>query len=118
MEIYGKSNGSEVERVVWIDDLSVGSLIKLIERLERTIELEQFIFREAEMDDAYRQADMDLRSAIREQLAPEVIAGFERVRTLIFSAHDFVGLGKTDEAIAELNTVIGLRIGLEKNLKV
>ena len=114
MEIYGKPSGSEVDRVVSMDDLSVGTLIKLIERLEGTVEMEQFIFREAEMDDAYRQADMDWRRAVREQLAPDVIAGFETVRSLIFSAHDFVGLGSVGDAIGELNTVIGIRIGLEK----
>ena len=114
MEIYGKSNGSEVDRVVWMDDLSVRTLIKLVERLESTVEMEQFIFREAEMDDAYRQADMEVRRAVREQLTPDVIAGFERVRSLIFSAHDYVGLGQVDEAIKELNTVIGISVGIEK----
>ena len=114
MEIYGKSNQSEVDRVVWMDDLSVRTLIKLVERLESTVEMEQFIFREAEMDDAYRQADMEVRRAVREQLAPDVIAGFERVRALVFSAHDYVGLGEVDEAIKELNTVIGIRVGIEK----
>ena len=114
MEIYGKSNQSEVDRVVWMDDLSVRTLIKLVERLESTVEMEQFIFREAEMDDAYRQADMEVRRAVREQLAPDVIAGFERVRSLVFSAHDLVGLGQVDEAIKELNTVIGISVGMEE----
>jgi hypothetical protein len=113
VEIFGKSNGGDVDRVVWMDDLSVGTLIKLVERLEGTVELEQFIFREAEMDDAFRQADMDLRWATREQLARDVIAGFERVRDLVFAAHDYVGLGQTAEAIRELNTVIGIKVGLE-----
>ena len=98
MEIHGKQTGSDIDRVVWMDDLSVATLIRLVERLEKTSEMEQFIFREAEMDDAYRQADMELRSAVREQLQPEVITGLERVRSLVFKAHDFVGLGQIDEA--------------------
>jgi len=96
-----------------MDDLSVRTLINLVERLESTVEMEQFIFREAEMDDAFRQADMDLRVAIREQLSPDVIASLEKVRNLVFAAHDFVGLGQTVEAIRELNTVIGIKVGLE-----
>ena len=115
MEIYGKQSGTDVDRVVWMDDLSVRTLIKLVERLESTTEMEQFIFREAEMDDAYRQADADLRLATREQLRAEVVVGLERVRSLIFTAHDYVGLGKTAEAINELNTVIGIKVGLEGN---
>ena len=114
MEVVGRGDG-EVDRIVWIPDLSVKALIGLVQRLERTIQLEQFIFREAEMDDAYRQADTDLRLAVRECASPTVIAGLERVRTLIFAAHDFVGLGRTDDAINELNTVIGIKIGLESS---
>ena len=114
MEIIGKAGGDDVDRVVWMDNLSVGTLIKLVERLERTSEMEQFIFREAEMDDAYRQADMDWRHAVREQLASEVVDGLERVRSLVFAAHDFVGTGETAEAIRELNTVIGIKVGLEQ----
>ena len=113
MEIHGKQTGSDIDRVVWMDDLSVATLIRLVERLEKTCEMEQFIFREAEMDDAYRQADMELRSAVREQLSAEVIAGLDRVRSLVFRAHDQVGLGEIEGAIAELNTVIGIKVGLE-----
>lgn len=112
MEIHGKSGGTDVDRVVWMDDISVRTLIKLVERLESTTEMEQFIFREAEMDDAFRQADTEWRRAIREQLAPEVISGLERVRSLVFAAHDFVGLGQVEDAIRELNTVIGIKVGL------
>jgi hypothetical protein len=113
LEIYGKSGGADVDKVVWMDDISVRTLIKLVERLEATVEMEQFIFREAEMDDVYRQADTDWRRAVREQLAPDVVAGLERVRSLVFAAHDFVGLGQVDDAIRELNTVIGIKVGLE-----
>jgi hypothetical protein len=88
-------------------------LIKLVERVEHTVEMEQFIFREAEMDDAFRQADMDLQAAVREQMEPHVIAGLEKVCSLVFAAHDYVGLGQTAEAIEALNTVIGIKVGLE-----
>jgi hypothetical protein len=74
--------------------------------------MEQFIFREAEMDDAYRRADADLRLAVRDDAGAITVEGLERVRGLIFAAHDFVGLSKTDEAIRELNTVIDIKIGL------
>ena len=115
MEIFGKQTGQDVDKVVWMDDLSVKTLINLVDRLKKTVDFEHFIFREAEMDEAYRQADGDLRLAVREQLAPDVIAGLERVRSLIFAAHDYVGLGKPAEAINELNTVIGIKVGLESN---
>ena len=112
MEIVGRS-GSGADRVVWIDDLSVRSLIRLIDRLEQSQGMEQFIFREAEMDDAYRQADADLRLATRDCAPVERLAALERVRGLIFKAHDFVGLGKTADAVIELNQVIDMKIGLD-----
>ena len=114
MEILGRGDG-DVDRVVWIPDLSVKALIGLVERLEQTTQLEQFIFREAEMDDAYRQADTDVRLAVREGLPTEFVDGLQRVRSLIFAAHDLVGLGKAQEAARELNTVIGIKIGLESS---
>lgn len=111
MEIVGRSN-RDVDRVVWVEDLSVRSLIQLIDRLRQTEQMEQFIFREAEMDDAYRRADADLRLAVRVDASQETVDGLERVRALIFAAHDFVGLSDTARAIEELNKVIEIKTGL------
>ena len=110
MEITGGSD-RDVDRVVLVDDLSVGTLVSLIDRLQET-EGAQFFFREAEMDDAYRHADADVRLAVHAGSDRETISQLERVRQLIFSAHDFVGWGNIPEAVQELNKVIDIKIGL------
>ena len=112
MEIIGRSE-RDVDRVVWVDDLTVKTLIALINRLEQTEQLEQFLFREAELDDTYRQADADVRLAERTDAEPETLAQLQRVREIIFAAHDFVGYEKIPEAIQELNKVIEIKIGLD-----
>jgi hypothetical protein len=113
MEITGASD-RDVDRVVWVDDLNVKTLIALIDRLNETEQGEQFLFREAEMDDAYRQADADVRLAVRARATAPTIAELERVREMIFRAHDLVGWTKIPEAVEELNKVIEIKIGLDK----
>lgn len=114
MEIIGGSE-REVDRVIWVDDLTVGTLIALIDRLEQTEKAEQFLFREAELDDAYRQADADVRLAVRDGSDSRTMAGLERVKEIVFAAHDFVGWGKIPEAVRELNKVIEIKIGLDED---
>ncbi len=113
MQIFGGSE-RDVDRVVWVDDLNVKTLIGLIERIEQTSEMEQRIFREAELDDAYRQADADVRLAQRDGTDSATLAELQRVRGIIFSAHDLVGLGQMPEAVLELNKVVDIKIGLDK----
>lgn len=113
MNIHGKSE-RPVDRINWVDDLTVKSLIELIDRLRQTQETEQFLFREAEMDDAYRQADADCRLAVRDGATPAALAPLEEVRAIVFRAHDLVGLGDVEEAIKELNRVVEIRIGLDR----
>ena len=112
MEIVGGSE-RDVDRVVQIDDLTVGTLIALIHRLEQTELGEQFIFREAELDDAYRQADADVRLAERAAGGSAAVAELMRLREIVFRAHDLVGWRRIPEAVHELNKVIDIKIGLD-----
>ncbi|MPZ49270.1 MAG: hypothetical protein GEU75_08220 [Dehalococcoidia bacterium] len=115
MELTGGSD-RDVDRVVWVDDLSVATLVSLIDRLRET-KGAQFFFREAEMDDAYRQADADCRLAVHAGSERETVSQLERVRQLIFDAHDLVGLEKIPEAVQELNKVIDIKIGLGESAR-
>jgi hypothetical protein len=116
MEIGGASD-RDVDRVQWVDDLNVKTLIALIDRLQETQTGEQFIFREAEMDDAYRQADTDLRLAQRASADNATLEHLERVRRIVFDAHDLVGLQKIAEAVQQLNQVVEIKIGLDGDTK-
>ena len=111
MQIFGRSE-RDVDRVIWVDDLTVATLIALIERLEQTSEMEQRLFREAELDNVYRQADADVRLAQRDGTDTATLRELERVREIVFRAHDLLGLGQMPAAIQQLNTVVEIKIGL------
>ncbi|HLF77745.1 MAG TPA: hypothetical protein VJB57_09680 [Dehalococcoidia bacterium] len=116
MEIGGGTD-REVDRVIWINDLSVATLIALIERLRQTEPGEQMLFREAELDEAYRQADADVWLAARANADRESMAQLHRVRDLIFSAHDYVGDEDIEAAIAELGRIVDISIGLDSPMQ-
>ena len=115
MEISG-GRDPEVDQVVWIEDLSVKTLVALIERLEQSESMEQLIFREAEMDDAYRQAEADVRLA-ETTGEGQTLAQLLRIRDIVSQAHDLVGLQAIPEAIQELNQVIEIRRGLDSGAR-
>ena len=98
------------DQAVPLDDLSLKTIIGLIERLKATQTDDQVVCRELELDDAYRRADMDLRDAAGEPA--ETIAQFGRVREIVIKAHDFVGESKIEDAVQELNKLVEMKIGL------
>ena len=115
MEISGSSD-REVDQVEWIEDLSAKTLVALIERLEQSESMEQLIFRETEMDDAYRQADADVRLAERASDG-QTLAQSLRIRDIVLRAHDLVGLQAIPEAIQELTQALAIRIGLDSGAR-
>jgi hypothetical protein len=112
VEIFGASD-QEVDRITWVDDLSVKTLLGLMERLRQTTHGEQFLFREAELDDTYRQADAELQLARRAGADPELLRHLECIREMVFRAHDYVGEGDMVRAMKELSGVIDIKIGID-----
>ena len=98
------------DQAVPLEDLSLRTIIGLIERLKATRTDDEMVCRELELDDAYRRADMDLREAAGEPT--EAIAAFVRVREIVINAHDFVGESKLEDAVQELNKLVEMKIGL------
>ena len=97
---------------VAVNDLSLKSLISLIGRLQATETAEQFILRETELDDAYRNADAELRQAESEEQPLDAVDALRRLRALIINAHDFVGESNVHAAIDELNKAVEAKLGL------
>ena len=95
-----------------VNDLSLKSLISLIGRLRATETAEQFILRESELDDAYRNADAELREAESDEQPPEAVDALRAVRALVINAHDFVGESNLHAAIEELNKAVEAKLGL------
>ena len=103
---------SDPNDVTALDDLSLATVIALIERLRRTETADQFLCREIELDEAVLEADYEMRTARDSESAPRVVEHLGQVRTHILSAHDYVGDNNIRAAIEELNKVVELKIGL------
>ena len=100
------------DAVVQLGDLSLSTLIALVDRLRATETPNQFLCRELELDEAYLQADADLRSA---QVGSSGELSIERARVIrshVLKAHDLVGESDIPPAVQELNSVIEMKLGL------
>src|ERR1700678_348545 len=110
MDIIGKSD-RPVDRVNADESLGVADLMKLADRLSQTVRGEQFFFRELELDCAFRQADIQYALAVRSG-TPDEIAHAATVRSLVFQAHDLVGLRELGSAIETLHTLMDVLVGV------
>jgi hypothetical protein len=111
MDIVGKSDRA-VDRVNADESLAVADFMKLSHRLSQTVEGEQFFFRELELDCVFRQADMEYTRAVRSGKADE-IAFAATVRSLVFQAHDLVGIRELGKAIETLHTLMDVLVGVQ-----
>jgi hypothetical protein len=113
MEAIGSGDSTDdVDRVVWDDgdrELTAAALLGLLGRLERTITDEQLLFRECELDCAYRLAESDLEFEIRASGPGRAADLRSAVLAHVTAAHDLVGLARTVEAAKELRGGIRLR---------
>jgi hypothetical protein len=113
METIGSGEGTDdVDRVVWDDgdrELTAAALLGLLGRLERTATEEQLLFRECELDCAYRLAESDLQFGIRAGGPGQATDLRRSLLTHVMAAHDLVGLARTADAAKELRGAIRLR---------
>jgi hypothetical protein len=99
----------EIHQVIWDDsalELSIAALLGLVLRLDLSTTDEEYLFRECEMDCAYRLAELDLESARRNGRSTADIEVFEQVLALITRAHDLVGEERLDDAVALVRDAI------------
>jgi hypothetical protein len=109
---FSSESERDANAALVVNDLSLRTLIDLIGRLEQTETPEQFILREAELDDAYRNADAELREAESNDVGAVIVDELRRVRALVINAHDFVGESNIHAAIIELNQAVEGKLGL------
>jgi hypothetical protein len=106
------SDEGAVDRITEINGLTLGALIPLIERLRQTETPNQFYCREAELDDAYRHADVDLKVAEEDAMDEKRVAEMRRIRQHVIRAHDLVGESNVNAAVDELSRIVEIKIGL------
>ncbi|MDE2802668.1 MAG: hypothetical protein OXN15_09770 [Chloroflexota bacterium] len=89
-----------------IHDFSPDTLISLVERIDSSSGFQHFIFREAELDDLWRQVE---RALVHAQSDADASRDVDRLRTLlecVEAAHDLVSESKKEEAMAQLQAGI------------
>lgn len=89
-----------------IHDFSPDTLLSLVERIESSSGFQHFIFREAELDDLWRQVE---RALVHAQSDANEHRDVARLRTLlecVEAAHDLVSVSKKEEAMAQLQAGI------------
>jgi hypothetical protein len=97
---------------VQLDDLSLATLIALVDRLRETETPDQFLCREIELDEAYLEADAELRKVTDGGGREEKVEQARQIRSLVIQAHDQLGESDIAAAVAQLNKVIEIKIGL------
>ncbi len=90
-----------VEEIHAVNDYSGATIAALAGRLERSTQLEHFIYREAELDDLWRLIDTALGAA-RNQSDAEAERFLAALKTLTHEAHDLVGNEQPHEAAERL----------------
>jgi len=94
----------QVDEIYDVDDWSEITVRAMIARLEQSTTPEQFVYRETELDEMWRLVDIALKDA-KKFLMPERIE-LARVRDLIMTAHDLVGVeGRPLDAAATLRAI-------------
>jgi hypothetical protein len=104
--------GEGRDAVVQLGDLSLSTLIALIGRLRLTETPNQFLCRELELDEAYVQADSDLRVAQEQSSGQDSVEQARVIRSHVLKAHDLLGESDIPAAVQELNKVVELKLGL------
>jgi len=103
---------SFADGIVRLDDLSLATLIALVDRLRETETPDQFLCREIELDEAYLEADSELRQVTDRGAQPDSLDRAKLIRALVIRAHDLLGESDIVAAVQELNKVIEMKIGL------
>src|SRR5687767_12688382 len=96
----------KLDDVVPIQDFSNETLLGLAQRLEQSETFEHLILREMELDEIWRRVDTVMT---REQNEGVDVASLERVRKLVFEAHDLAADGNPREAANRLRQAMTLQ---------
>jgi hypothetical protein len=89
-----------------VDDLSQITMRALIDRLRRSTTAEQLIYRETELDEMWRLADIALAEAERKRGADR--ERLRRIKDAVMRAHDLVGVDMQPRAAADILRALNL----------
>jgi TPP-dependent pyruvate/acetoin dehydrogenase alpha subunit len=80
----------DIDHAQSIDDFAPQTLYALCERIRRSTNNEQLVYREAEIDEIWRLIDIAVDLARRE-LRSQDVARLEQLKALTWEVHDLIG---------------------------
>jgi hypothetical protein len=98
----------ELADIAPIPDFSNETLLGLAERLETSRTLQELIVREVELDEVFRRVDSAVRTSQNDTAGLDGHEMLQRVRTLVFEAHDLAGAGQPLEAARRLRDAMSM----------
>src|SRR5713226_8632478 len=95
-----RSRFEDLDRALPVDDFGNDTLLVVTERLEQSTRFQQFILREAELDDVWRHIETALKGARAQgRMGPDVDE-LQSLLDAVMGAHDLVAEGSPMEAAA------------------
>ncbi|MEK7216040.1 MAG: hypothetical protein AAB289_10635 [Chloroflexota bacterium] len=91
---------------VAVDDFGNGTLLLLIERLEASGSFQQYIAREAELDDVWRHVETALKNIHWDGGDRTRAASLQTLLDAVMAAHDLVAEDEPLQAARRLHTII------------
>ena len=91
-----------LNRPLPVHDFSPDTLLALIERIDSSSGFQHFIFREAELDDLWRQVERALVGAQSQGDEQKDVGRLQILLDCVMAAHDLVSISKANEAIVKL----------------
>jgi len=98
----------ELADVAQIPDFSNDTLLLLAERLEGSRTFQELIIREVELDEVYRRVDAAVRQSEERSADPGEHETLQKVRDLVFAAHDLASQGRPLDAASSLRAAMTL----------
>lgn len=100
-----RTGPQEIDRLHVFAELTDQSVLALVARIERSSTPEHMIYRECELDEAWRLLDSAVRNvrALGGEGAAEALETLDGLRAIVIKAHDLVGVdGDVKGAASEL----------------
>jgi hypothetical protein len=97
----------ELDDIEELSDYSMQTLAYLKQRIERSAGVEQFVYREVELDVVWRLIDCAVAEAQHRNALQDDIGALEALRAAVMDAHDLLGNGfAASEAADRLGAVL------------
>jgi hypothetical protein len=103
--IVTSANDVDLNAVVPVPDFSTGSLMLVVDRIERSSRFQHYILRADELDAIWRHIE-EARKTAHLQPAGVDIEQLERLQAAVLEAHELVDNGSPHEAAARLREAI------------